>query len=212
MTCCSSALLQHQLSLSDTDRSLSRAIEDRQRSYPLFSISRGSFCLHPSLAVCVPGHPGYYQRSPKFSVCLSFVTGAHSMGLPALCPLPFTPLTITTPTLQVQYLPGQRLYGPSILPWLPASCIASPRWLLHEHAVVYVCSMSVASCRVPSCSDRVQGSGACFFTFFPSSVFKSPSLGVSQYLTHHVFPVKWLSKWLKDIVPSWEKECFIKSR
>ena len=114
---CSSPLLQHpDLSFQNTDRSLSRAIEDRQRSAPSAQHIQRSFCLHPSLVSCVSLATQDDLKIPPNALCVfELCAGAHSMGLLPSAPSHSHP-SPSCQTLQVQYLPGQRLCGASILP------------------------------------------------------------------------------------------------
>ena len=150
-------------------------MEDRQILAPSAQHIQRSFCLHPSLVSCrVLGHPGWPPGPPKCSVCVwvsELCYGCSFRRVAAPVPSHSHP-SPSRQTLQVQYLPGQRLCGPSILPWRPCLLHRLPRSDFAEHAVVYVCSVPVASCCVPtSAVDRVpRGQGPASL---PSSFFCS---------------------------------------
>ena len=151
-------------------------MEDRQMSAPSAQHIQRSFCLHPSLVSCrVLGHPGWPPGPPKCSVCVwssELCDGCSFRGVAAPVPSHSHP-SPARQTLQVQYLPGQRLCGPSILPWpTPPPPASSPQeWLCR--ACCCVCMfVPVASCHVPtSAVDRVpRGQGPASL---PSSFFCS---------------------------------------
>ena len=87
--------------------------------HPLLSISRcHSVSIQPCLVPC-PWPPWMTSWSPPNVLCVfepqNFVMGACSVGL--LPPVPsHSHPSPSCQTLQVLYLPGQRLGGPSILP------------------------------------------------------------------------------------------------
>lgn len=163
-----------QLSLSGTQIQACHMLwRTGKGQHPLLSISRGHSVSIPALSRAMsPATLDDLKVPPKCSVCVwasELYDGCSSVGLLPSVPSHSHPLP-SCQTLQVQYLPGQRLCGPSILPWLPRFLHRLPRSDFAEHAVVYICSVPVASCRVPtSAVDRVpRGQGPASL---PSSFF-----------------------------------------
>lgn len=157
-----------QLSFQNTDRSLSRAIEDRQRSAPSAQHIQRSFCLHPSLVSCVSPATLDDLKVPPDALCVfELCDGCSFHGVAALCPLPFTPLAILPNSAGTVPSRPEALWSkhPSLTPPLPAS--PPQEWLCRARCCV--CMFPVC-CQLPRphlCSGQSsKGSGACFFAFF----------------------------------------------